>query len=141
VSRIERYSHEFVEFIPDNLEAGVLYVSIAYATAAHLCMCGCGFEVTSPLSPQQWRMIFDGQTVSLSPSLGNWSFECASHYWLDRGTVDWAAKWSRARIDSGRSATRLRIERATHETRSTDPGPTTDSEPGWVRRFWAALRR
>lgn len=138
---IERYSHEFVEFIPDNLEAGVLYVSIAYATTAHLCMCGCGFEVTSPLSPQQWRMIFDGQTVSLSPSLGNWSFECASHYWLDRGAVDWAAKWSRSRIDSGRSATRLRIEMATHETRSTDPGSTTDSKPGWVRRFWAALRR
>lgn len=141
MSRIKEYTHEFVEFIPDELEPGVLYVSTAYATAAHLCMCNCGFEVTSPLSPQQWRLVFDGQTVSLSPSIGNWGFECESHYWLEWGTVDWAAKWTRERIDAGRAATRLRIEEAAQETRVTDGLQTADSEAGWVRRFWAALRR
>jgi hypothetical protein len=34
VSKIERYTHEFVEFIPDDLEPGVLYVSTPYSTAA-----------------------------------------------------------------------------------------------------------
>jgi Family of unknown function (DUF6527) len=141
VSRIAVYAHEFVEFIPDDLEPGVLYVSTRYATAAHLCMCGCGFEVTSPLSPQQWCLIFDGQTVSLSPSIGNWSFECEALYWLERGTVDWAAKWSRERISTGRDATRRPIEDAARRTRDADSGQVSEPKLGWVRRIWAALRR
>ena len=32
--------HEFVEFIPDELQEGTIYVSIRFATAAHLCCCG-----------------------------------------------------------------------------------------------------
>lgn len=117
-----------------------MYVSTTYATAAHLCMCGCGFEVTSPLSPQQWHLVFDGQTISLIPSVGNWSFECESHYWLDQGTVDWAARWSRERIDAGRATTRLRIEKAAQVARVSDGRQRADAEPGWVRRLWAALR-
>jgi hypothetical protein len=141
VSEIERYTHEFVEFIPDDLTPGVLYVSTAYATAVHLCMCGCGFEVTSPLSPQQWCMIFDGRTVSVSPSIGNWSFECQSHYWLDLGTVDWAAKWSPQRIGVGRAATRRRIEVATGERPAVvEPPPSDGDKTSWFKRLWSALR-
>ena len=39
--------HEFVEFIPDKLEDGIVYVSIPYATVAHECCC---LLYTSPLS-------------------------------------------------------------------------------------------
>jgi hypothetical protein len=141
VSRIEQYTHEFVEFIPDDLVPGILFVSTTYATAAHLCMCGCGYEVISPISPHQWRMLFDGQSVSLAPSIGNWSFECESHYWLDRGTVDWAPKWSREHIDAGRAATRRRLENAAHGTENPNPGQTPGPKLGCVRRLWAALRR
>jgi hypothetical protein len=44
---------QFVEFIPDKLEDGILYVSMHYATAVHLCLCGCGKEVVEqpPLKP------------------------------------------------------------------------------------------
>lgn len=133
MSKIWRYTHEFVEFIPDGLAPCVLYVSTAYATAVHLCMCGCGFEVTSPLSPQQWCMIFDGRTVSVSPSIGNWSFECQSHYWLDRGTVDWAAKWSPQQIAVGRAAPRRRIEASRplrgNTLRWSNPHPRTVTSP------------
>jgi len=69
------------------------------------------------------------------------ALECTSHYWLDRGTVDWAAMWSRAPHRRRPSRNKAPDREATHETRSTDPGPTTDSEPGWVRRYWDALRR
>jgi hypothetical protein len=43
--------HEFVEFIPDELKEGTIYVSIRFATATHLCCCGCGSRVVTPLRP------------------------------------------------------------------------------------------
>ena len=39
------YSHRFVRAFPDQLENGILYVSVDFRTAAHLCFCGCGNEV------------------------------------------------------------------------------------------------
>ena len=43
--------HEFVEFIPDELEQGTIYISIRFATASHLCICGCGNKVVTPIRP------------------------------------------------------------------------------------------
>ncbi len=102
MSRVITLTHEFVEFIPDALEEGRLYVSIPYATVAHKCCCGCGREVVTPLSPTDWKLIFNGQTISLDPSIGNWSFPCQSHYWIRNGRVRWAAQWSKDRIEAGR---------------------------------------
>ncbi len=66
-----KLEHRFVERIPRAPEPGVLYISVEYATAAHSCACGCGEEVMTPLTPTDWKMTFDGETVSLSPSVGN----------------------------------------------------------------------
>lgn len=96
------FEHRFVEFIPEILNEGVLYVSVNYATALHKCACGCGREVVTPLSPTFWRMTFDGETVSLFPSIGNWNFPCRSHYWVDRGRVRWARVWSDDEIAEAR---------------------------------------
>jgi len=96
-------AHRFVEFIPDVLEEGTLYVSIEYATVSHKCCCGCGFEVVTPLSPTDWKLTFDGETISLHPSIGNWNFKCQSHYWIREGKVKWAPRWSRNEIDAGRN--------------------------------------
>ena len=92
-------THQFVHHIPqgNELEDRVVYVSIPFATAVHSCCCGCGNEVVTPLDPNQWRLTFDGKSVSLSPSIGNWRFDCESHYWITRNRVFWAPKWS----DSG----------------------------------------
>jgi hypothetical protein len=95
VTRQESLRHEFVECVPGQLEEGVLYISMTYATTAHKCVCGCGNEVFAPLSPTDWNLIFDGDTVSLHPSIGNWSFPCQSHYWVDQGRIRWAPRWSR----------------------------------------------
>jgi len=38
---------------------------IEYATAVHKCACGCGKEVVTPLSPTDWKLIFDGKALSL----------------------------------------------------------------------------
>jgi hypothetical protein len=94
--------HEFVEFIPDELERGTLYISIRFATASHLCCCGCGNKVVTPIRPTDWKLIFDGKTVSLYPSIGNWSFPCQSHYWIRNNRIEWAPKWSRKQIEHGR---------------------------------------
>ena len=80
-------SHEFVDVIPDRLEDGVVYVCIPYATVVHRCCCGCGYEVVTPLHPTRWSLVFDGESISLAPSIGNWSFPCRSHYWIRKGRV------------------------------------------------------
>jgi hypothetical protein len=93
-----RIRHEFVSLAPDVLEQGVLYVSIEYATVLHLCACGCGAQVVTPLAPGRWRLTFDGKTVSLNPSIGNWSLPCRAHYWIDRNHVVWDRPFSQQEI-------------------------------------------
>ncbi|HWX98111.1 MAG TPA: DUF6527 family protein [Solirubrobacteraceae bacterium] len=99
-------SHEFVDELPDEFTDGVLYVSIPFATAGHLCCCGCGNPVYTPLRPNRWRMTFDGESISLEPSVGNWNFPCQSHYWLERGKVRWAPGMTRREIDHMRERAR-----------------------------------
>lgn len=98
----------FVEFLPEQLDEGILYISIPYATTAHLCACGCRAEVVAPLSPADWRLTFNGETVSLAPSIGNWSFACQSHYWIDENRIDWAPRWNEEKIARGREHDRAR---------------------------------
>ena len=95
--------HRFVEIIPDAVEDGVLYISLKYCTAIHKCACGCGNEVVTPISPTDWKLIFDGKTVSLSPSIGNWSFNCQSHYWIKRNEIVYAREWDKEEIQFGRT--------------------------------------
>lgn len=71
----------FVEFIPEQLEPGKLYISEKYKAALHLCLCGCGEVVSTPLSRDEWELVkFPDNKVTLSPSIGNYSFTCKSHY-------------------------------------------------------------
>ncbi len=104
-------THEFVEYIPDDLKDGVIYVSIEFATVAHKCCCGCGSEVITPLSPTDWQLTFDGQSISLYPSIGNWSFDCKSHYWIKCNKVKWAGRMSQDVIEIGRAHDQLAKER------------------------------
>src|SRR5580693_1991074 len=99
---MQTLQHKFVEFIPDKLERGILYISMEYATAIHLCACGCGNQVVTPFSPIDWQLTFNGETISLSPSIGNWSFECKSHYWIINNGIEYSKKWSESKIESGR---------------------------------------
>ena len=97
-----KMQHKFFEFIPDELENGILYVSIIYATVLHKCCCGCGNEVVTPLSPSDWQLTFDGETISLIPSIGNWSFPCRSHYWIEKNEIKWAEDWTDEMISLSR---------------------------------------
>lgn len=82
-------SHRFVGMVPERLDPATLYVSVAHATAVHLCACGCGSEVVTPISPDGWILGWDGDSVSLSPSVGSANLACASHYFIRSGHVVW----------------------------------------------------
>lgn len=99
--KVEQLRHEFIELLPASLEEGVLYVSVQYKAVVHLCCCGCRKKVVTPLSPTGWNITFDGQTISLRPSVGNWNLECQSHYWISRNKVEWAERWSKRKIATG----------------------------------------
>lgn len=126
--------HEFVEFIPDVLSAGVVYVSIPYATAAHSCFCGCGSKVVTPLSRQGWSVTFDGESVSLSPSVGNYGLPCQSHYFIRDDQVVWARRMSQDEMDADRLRDGLLPAK---ESRDNDTNER-NVKRGW--RFWDWLR-
>lgn len=102
MKKVESFQPEFVDVVPDDLEAGTLYISIRYRTASHLCACGCKSKVVTPIRPPKWHMTFDGDTVSLAPSVGNWQLPCRSHYWIRNGRVEWAKPWTDEEIEAGR---------------------------------------
>ena len=74
------------------LESGILYVSMKYAICGHLCPCGCGEKVITPLSPKQWKIAYNGEDVTLYPSIGNYAFACQSHYFLTNGNIIWVGE-------------------------------------------------
>ena len=134
--RTARLRHEFVECIPEHPDEGTLYVSVTFATAVHKCCCGCGREVVTPLSPAAWALTFDGETVSLDPSIGNWNLPCRSHYWIRRNRVEWAGRWSPKQISAGRASdARARdMHFSTPETQavhsvSANAGESRDDKP------------
>ena len=103
---------EFVTLAPEVLVPGVVYVSVEYATVLHACCCGCGNTVVTPLAPERWSLTYDGQTISLEPSVGNWSFPCESHYWIERNAVVWARQFTRTEIAAVRAADQRDMQRA-----------------------------
>jgi hypothetical protein len=103
--------HEFVEFIPDKLDEGVIYVALEHNTVVHLCCCGCKNEIVTPLSPAAWSIGYNGKSVSLYPSIGSWNLPCQSHYWIRNGHVITAPRWSKDRIERGRQREREDRER------------------------------
>lgn len=104
--KYRKITHEFVDKIPESLDEGKIYISIPFATAIHKCFCGCGNEVVTPFSPTDWKITYDGETVSLSPSIGNWGFPCRSHYWIRNNEIEIARKWNQKEIDYVRNAER-----------------------------------
>jgi hypothetical protein len=54
-------------------------------------------------------MTFDGETISLRPSIGNWTLKCRSHHVIDCGKVIEAGSWSDEQVEAER-----RRDRAAH---------------------------
>jgi hypothetical protein len=91
-----------VHYTPKELKPGVLYVSEEFDTAAHLCVCGCGAKIRTPLGPTEWTFTDPADGPSLYPSVGNWQQACKSHYWIYRGEIIWDEEWTSEQIAAGR---------------------------------------
>ena len=89
---------QYVDYIPERLNEGVLYICEQYNIASHLCCCGCGKEVVTPLSPVDWVIKKNEDKVSLHPSIGNWSFPCQSHYYIQSNNIIWAEGFTQQQI-------------------------------------------
>lgn len=90
--RINEIKPLFVSLIPDNIEQGILYICLPCNVAIHLCACGCKEKVVTPIDPKGWIMTYNGETVSLYPSIGNWSYKCKSHYYIKQDKIVWLSE-------------------------------------------------
>ena len=127
MSQIDHYTLQYVESFPTPMEPGVLYASLTYSTAGHICPCGCSREVVTKLSPARYKIIFDGE-VSLRPSVAATGLPCNSHYFITRGEVDWHAQ-----LDSAQKARAQASDRRAVETHRT---PAQQARPKWWLRIW-----
>ena len=93
---------QWVHYMPKELDPGVLYVSERFGAVAHLCACGCGSKVRTPLGPTEWSLEETEGGPTLWPSVGNWQQACQSHYLITRGEVIWAERWTPEQIADGR---------------------------------------
>ena len=120
----------YVDFIPKSLESGLLYISKKYRTASHLCCCGCGTKIVTPLRETEYSLTERGELVSLSPSIGNWNHPCQSHYWIRDNQIVWAGSMSNAEIRRGRA----------HDDALKEVCFAKAAWPWW-RRVWGDLKR
>lgn len=123
--------HKFVEYIPSEIEEGVLYISIEYDVAKHKCPCGCGAEIVTTLSPARWKLIYDGETVSLSPSIGNWNHKCKSHYFIKNDKVIWASEFTDLQIEKVVKRDKIELDNHINETFSSNKTGIIN----WVKRI------
>lgn len=117
-----------VHFVPKTLEPGLLYVSEEFDAVLHLCACGCGRKVSTPLGPTAWTFKETPTGPSLSPSVGNWQFPCRSHYWIRGGDVFWSATWTPEQVTASRQVEERR-RRAYYDTLDR-------KRVGLLRRIW-----
>ena len=136
-------THEFVTHVPEILDDDTIYVSIPFETVIHKCACGCGIEVVTPLSPAEWSLTFDGETISLSPSIGSWSLDCRSHYWIRKNKIEWSSKWSDNDIEMVKKtdflAKKNHFEKLGIEANNDKQGDLI-AEPQERKSFWDKVR-
>ena len=97
-----KFELQRVHYMPKELRPNTLYVSEEFSIAIHLCACGCGSKVRTPLGPTEWNIKETDSGPSLYPSVGNWQLPCQSHYWIESGKIKWANKWTPKQIIAGR---------------------------------------
>lgn len=102
---MEKLEPVYVEFMPSSLQEGKLYVSMLYGTCVHLCPCGCGEEVVTPLNSHGWILYFNGK-VTLRPSIGNYDLPCKSHYFITDNRIEWLP--TENRLDKGKKSKKRR---------------------------------
>lgn len=89
--KINELKPEYVHYVPDKMEEGVLYISIEFRLANHLCACGCGIETVTPLGKDDWQLTDNNGLITLRPSIGNfrWENPYHAHYYITNNNIEW----------------------------------------------------
>lgn len=106
--KLDKISLQRVHHMPKLLEPGILYVSEEFGAAAHLCACGCGVKVRTPITPNRWSLTVSDKGPSLWPSVGNWEQPCRSHYIIENGKIMWCGAWTQEQVLAGRDFEKAR---------------------------------
>lgn len=72
-------------------------------------------------------LTYDGETVSLSPSIGNWNFPCRSHYIIRHNRIEWAGTWSEKQADAALKRERRQKEKHYQKPRAKDEAPRSEA--------------
>ena len=126
---------QHVHYIPKQLSPCVLYVSKEFDTAAHLCACGCGSKIRTPLGPTEWLFMETKRGPSLYPSVGNWQQTCKSHYWIQRGEMIWSDSWTQEQISDGRCFEEER-RRAYFDTETKQSNQASHNIWSWLNKLF-----
>lgn len=132
MQKLDRIELARVEFVPKELKPGILYVAEEFGAAVHLCACGCGEKVSTPLRPTEWTLKESDAGPTLDPSVGNWQLPCRSHYWIREGKVVWSGQWTAAQVASGR--------RAEEERRCAYYAARAPKRVGLLQRLWQWIK-
>lgn len=127
-----RFVLQRVHYMPTERAPGILYVSEEFRIALHLCACGCGAKIKTPLGPTEWSIVETERGPSVWPSIGNWQQSCQSHYVISHGEVKWAGKWTPEQIAAGR--------RSEEERRQAHYDAWYRKNRGLWGRFWDAVK-
>ena len=100
--KINKFKIQFVETVPSELKDGILYICISCKVIVHRCACGCGEKTVTPIDKKYgWKMTYDGQTITLRPSIGNFSIPCQSHYYITENKVEWLEEYHKDNSKKG----------------------------------------
>lgn len=100
--KINKFKIQFVETVPSELKDGILYICIRCNVIVHRCACGCGEKTVTPIDKKYgWKMTYDGQTITLRPSIGNFSIPCQSHYYITENRVEWLVEYHKDNSKKG----------------------------------------
>lgn len=100
--KTNKFKVQFVDKIPSNLKDGILYVCISCNVIVHKCACGCGEKTVTPIDKKYgWKMTYDGQSITLRPSIGNFSIPCQSHYYITENEVEWLERYQQNNTKKG----------------------------------------
>lgn len=81
-------TYKKVQYIPKEMEQGVLYISDEYNAINHLCLCGCGVPAPIRIGPDWWQYSINSKDqISITPSLLH-RFSCQSHYIITNGVAN-----------------------------------------------------
>lgn len=80
--RVDRLTLEPVEYMPEELQPGLLYFSEQFELAIHLCACGCGMKTVTPIGDDEWTL----DNLTMRPSILN---PCKAHYYVTAGQIEW----------------------------------------------------